>query len=123
VGQGTSCLLCSATHAGQILESPSCSDAACSHLLSSTYRLHRELLRSVIYSYQGYAERPRSLGQKLRRIRLDLRLQIKDVAAAIGVCETTIINWERRGVTPSPELFQRLREFYRSRRHSLAGQL
>jgi transcriptional regulator with XRE-family HTH domain len=63
------------------------------------------------------------LGQKLRRMRLDLRLQIREVAATIGVCETTITNWEHRGVAPSPKLFRQLREFYQSKGHSLAGSL
>lgn len=111
------------THAGQILESPSCLDNTCLWLLSSTDVLHRHLERSVIYAHWDYPERPRLLGERPRRRKLDLRLQIKEVAAAIGVCETTIINWERRGVMPSPRLLRRIREYYRATRHSLAVSL
>jgi hypothetical protein len=96
-------------------------DDTCLWLLSSTYVLRRRLERSVIYAHWDYPERPRSVGEKLRRMRLDLRLQIKEVAAAVGVCETTIINWERRGVVPKPERFRRIRDFYQSKGHPLAS--
>ena len=75
-------------------------------LLSSTYVLRRRLERSVVYAHPGYPEMPRSLGQKLREMRMELRLQINDVAAAVGVCETTIINWEHGEVVPSPNLLE-----------------
>jgi len=85
--------------------------------------LRRRLERSVIYAHWDYPERPRSLGERLRRIRLDLRLQVKQVAAAIDVCETAIANWERRGVVPTPRLLERIREFYQSKGHLLAARL
>jgi transcriptional regulator with XRE-family HTH domain len=48
---------------------------------------------------------------------------MKEVAAAVGVCETTITNWERRGVTPKPERLRRIREFYESAEPSRAARL
>ncbi len=108
---------------GHFLESTQSLDRTCSFLLPPLYIVCRELPRAIIYAYCDYPDRPRSLGQKLRRMRLDLRLHIKEVAAAVGVCEATMINWERRDVVPSPELLHRVREFYQSRGHSLAGRL
>jgi DNA-binding XRE family transcriptional regulator len=109
------------THADHFLESPPSLDEPGCWLLSSTHMVRRQLCRSVIHAHRYYPERPRSLGEKLRRMRLDLRLQIKEVAAAVGVCETTVINWERRRVIPKPERSQRIRDFYQSKGHSLTS--
>ena len=50
---------------------------------------------------QGYPQILKTLGDHLRKRRLDLKLQQKDVARIIGVDETTIYYWENNRVEPS----------------------
>ncbi len=59
-----------------------------------------------------YPEISQTFGEKIRRIRLDKGLMIKEVAEAIGVTEDSIINWERRGIKPRKDLMERLMGFY-----------
>jgi transcriptional regulator with XRE-family HTH domain len=44
---------------------------------------------------QGYPKAPKTLGEHLRRRRMDLGLIQADVAGQIGVCEATVWNWEK----------------------------
>lgn len=92
-----------------------------SSLVVGTCVVDKPLPASVIHP--DYPQNPRSLGQKLRKIRLDLRLQISQVAEATGTSEKTITNWERYGMTPSPRLLEGIREFYRAQGHPLADRL
>jgi len=39
-------------------------------------------------------------GEKLRKSRMDARLQIKELARMLGVTASTVINWELRGMRP-----------------------
>ena len=59
-----------------------------------------------------YPENPQNFGEKIRKIRLDKELMIKEVADAIGVTEDSVINWERRGMRPRKDLLERLMGFY-----------
>lgn len=43
---------------------------------------------------KGYPESPKTLGEHIRKHRMDSGLQIKQLAEQIGVDEMTIINWE-----------------------------
>jgi DNA-binding XRE family transcriptional regulator len=43
---------------------------------------------------KGYPENPQTLGEHIRKCRMDSGLQIKQLAKQIGVDEMTIINWE-----------------------------
>lgn len=45
----------------------------------------------------GYPLELRTLGDHLRRARMDKGLLQRDVAELFGVCEETITNWESRG--------------------------
>ena len=109
------------THAGHFCYSAMPGEATLSSLLSTTYVVHKPLHRSVIH--HDYPENPRSLGQKLKRTRIDLRLQIKQVAQATGVNECTIINWEYDRCMPRDRLLDTVREFYQSQGHSMTAQL
>lgn len=57
----------------------------------------------------GYPVHPQSLGEHLRKRRLDLALFQAQVANQLGVDETTIANWEKARTYPSlrqlPKLF------------------
>ena len=96
-------------------------DSTLSSLLSSTYILRKPLHRALIY--HDYPLDPHFLGQKLKRIRLDLRLQIKQVAQATGINESTIIRWEYDRFPPRSDLLDRVREFYPRQEHPLAARL
>ena len=47
-----------------------------------------------------YPENPQNFGEALRRARMDAGLQIKELASELGVNETSVINWETKGVKP-----------------------
>jgi len=48
----------------------------------------------------GYPETPKTFGEHLRKARMDAGLQIKELAAEIGVSQDSVIDWELRGMTP-----------------------
>ena len=58
-----------------------------------------------------YPIKPKTLGQKVRKKRMDLGLQVKDLAKHFGVNQGTIINWELREVKPSRENFEKAKTF------------
>jgi len=66
--------------------------------------------RSVFNS--DYPSCPKTLGERLRKTRLDLGLQIKEVAQKTGINEMSIINWEIRNIKPRTDLLSRLIGFY-----------
>jgi transcriptional regulator with XRE-family HTH domain len=49
---------------------------------------------------KGYPLLPITLGEHLRKSRMDKGLQIKDVSKLLGVSECTWANWELRGYRP-----------------------
>jgi DNA-binding transcriptional regulator YiaG len=53
---------------------------------------------------------PRSLGERIRKTRIDAGFGIKDLATMLGVCESTIYNWEVRGSRPSGDYVERIFE-------------
>jgi ribosome-binding protein aMBF1 (putative translation factor) len=52
------------------------------------------------YFVDGYPTEIRSLGDIIRKKRMDDGLFIKDLAKLLDVNEGTIINWEIRGIMP-----------------------
>ena len=59
----------------------------------------------------GYPITLRTLGDRLRAKRVDLRLSQKDVAAIIGVSVDTLCYWENNRVQPSRRLLPRILSF------------
>jgi len=51
------------------------------------------------------------LGDHIRERRLDLDLQKKQLARQLGVDETTIHNWEDRGIAPAIRFMPRILDF------------
>ena len=47
-----------------------------------------------------YPKNPKNFGERLRKKRMDKRLTMKDIATRLGVSETTVYNWEIRGIKP-----------------------
>ena len=64
--------------------------------------LHR--VRCLISPYftetKGYPASPKTIGEMIRKRRLDLGLRQIDAAKAIGCDEMTIVNWEKGHRTP-----------------------
>ena len=67
---------------------------------------------SKTFFVPDYPEFPKTLGERLRKARLDQGLQIKDVVQHTGISEMSIVNWERHGVKPRRHLLEKLLAFY-----------
>ena len=78
-----------ANHAGHFLEKPTFT------------RTISELVNLHVLADPTYPRNPISLGQRLRKKRMDLGLEIKELARLIKVTSDTIINWELRDVKPT----------------------
>jgi DNA-binding transcriptional regulator YiaG len=62
--------------------------------------------------HPDYPKNPRNLGQFLKKIRMDLGLQIKEAARFSGLDYDTIIGWEVGGVKPKKQYLKKLLKFY-----------
>src|SRR5579864_5880421 len=49
---------------------------------------------------KGYPANPKTIGEMIRKRRLDLGLRQVDVAKIVGCDEMTIVNWEKGHFTP-----------------------
>jgi DNA-binding transcriptional regulator YiaG len=58
-----------------------------------------------------YPKEPKTLGERIRKARMDKGLMIKGLAEKIGVTEDTVINWEIRDMKPQGKSMGRVREF------------
>lgn len=48
----------------------------------------------------GYPENPKTVGEHIRKVRIDRKLLQKDVAEIIGVSEDCVCNWEKGRAEP-----------------------
>jgi DNA-binding XRE family transcriptional regulator len=64
----------------------------------------------------NYPKVLKTLGDHIRKKRLDLGLFQKDLAKLIGVDKTSVYNWENNKTHPAPRFFQKIVHFleYRS---------
>ena len=77
--------------------------------------------RCLIYTFEteinlldfnpAYPKEPKSLGEKIRKARMDRGLLIRELAEQIGVTEDTVINWEVRGRKPVGNNIRKVRDF------------
>jgi len=58
-----------------------------------------------------YPRNPKTFGQELRKKRMDLGLQIKELARLVRVTSDTIINWELRNVKPVEKNLAMVKEY------------
>jgi transcriptional regulator with XRE-family HTH domain len=56
---------------------------------------------ALSFSASRFGQRP-TLGQFIRKARLETELSQRDVAEGIGVDEMTIVNWERYATLTTP---------------------
>ena len=54
---------------------------------------------------------PQTLGEKLRKARMDKGMTVKDAAALFGIAGTSVFNWEIRGKIPDESGMERMKEF------------
>jgi DNA-binding transcriptional regulator YiaG len=48
----------------------------------------------------AYPKEPKSLGEKIRKARMDKGMTAKEAAALFGVADMAVLNWETRGKMP-----------------------
>ena len=65
-----------------------------------------------------YPKNPQTVGEKLRKARMDRRMTLKEAAVLFGVSETAVINWEIRGKTPEASRMERVKEFIEGKPNS-----
>jgi DNA-binding XRE family transcriptional regulator len=58
-----------------------------------------------------YPKNPKTLGDYIRKYRMEKGLLIKELAKELGVTEDTVINWEVRGVRPCGKHLERITGF------------
>ena len=71
----------------------------------------------------GYPIRPRTIGEKIKKKRLDMGLYQKDVADIIGVDVNTVTNWEKGRCVPSNGFLEKIEVFLESTDANLFAQL
>jgi DNA-binding XRE family transcriptional regulator len=59
----------------------------------------------------AYPKEPKSLGERIRKARMDRGLLIRELAFQIGVTEDTVINWEIRDIKPEGRNLEKVIEF------------
>ncbi len=62
---------------------------------------------------KGYPVTPRTIGESIRKRRLDLGLRQIEVARIIGCNEMTIVNWEKGHTHPRVAKMARVESFLR----------
>jgi DNA-binding XRE family transcriptional regulator len=60
---------------------------------------------------KGYPTQPTTMGEAIRKRRLDLGLRQTDVANSIGCDEMTIVNWEKGHTRPRRTKYSSIRTF------------
>jgi len=58
-----------------------------------------------------YPKNPQTLGEKLRKARMDRKMTLKEVAVLLGVSDTSVLNWEIRGKMPEASRMKMVRGF------------
>ncbi len=62
---------------------------------------------------KAYPKEVKTIGDQIRKVRLDRGLLQKDVAKLIGVTEDCITNWEKNRTKPSKKNTFKVKEFLR----------
>ena len=68
-----------------------------------------EITIDLIKSNPKYPKNPKNFGERIRKKRMDKRLTMKDIATRLGVSETTVYNWEIRGIRPYRKTEEKLK--------------
>jgi transcriptional regulator with XRE-family HTH domain len=60
---------------------------------------------------KGYPREPKTLGERIRKRRMDLGLKQKELAQELQVDEMSIVNWEKNRTTPATCFIPRIIQF------------
>ena len=60
---------------------------------------------------KGYPKRPKTLGERIKKHRIDLGLFQRDVAKFVGVATDTVRLWEKERTKPSEIHLRKIRKF------------
>ncbi|MEW6074997.1 MAG: helix-turn-helix transcriptional regulator [Candidatus Omnitrophota bacterium] len=82
------------------------------NICSLVYTLEIEI--NLLDFNSKYPENPQTVGEKLRKARMDKGMTLKEVAALFGVSDTAVINWEIRGKMPEEGKMDKVKEFIAS---------
>jgi hypothetical protein len=66
-----------------------------------------------------YPSDPKTIGEAIRKRRLDLGLRQIDLAKIVGCNEMTVVNWEKGHTNPSPDKIVRVKRFLASFKRSV----
>jgi len=76
------------------------------------YTLEVEI--NLLHFNPKYPSNPQTLGEKLRKTRMDKGMTLKEVAVLFGVTATTVINWEIKSKMPEESKMVIVKEFLRT---------
>jgi len=65
-----------------------------------------------------YPKNPGSLGERIRKARMDKGMTLKETAAIFGVTDTAVLNWEIRGKMPEENRIKIVQEFIEGKPNS-----
>ena len=65
---------------------------------------------------KGYPLKPKTLGEKIRKYRMDLGWFQKDVAKFVGVATDTVTYWEKGRTKPSRDKLRKIKQFLEMKR-------
>jgi predicted DNA-binding transcriptional regulator AlpA len=80
------------------------------------YTLEVEI--NVLDFDRRYPKNPQTLGEKLRKARMDRKMTLKEVSALLGVSDTSVLNWKIRGKIPEESRMGRVKEFLEGKPNS-----
>ena len=75
--------------------------------LPLTYTIEFEI--DLVKLDPKYPKDPKTLGERIRRARMDRRMMVKELAERVGVVPETVINWEKRNLKPTRRHWEQLR--------------
>lgn len=64
---------------------------------------------------KSYPKSPKTLGEKIKKHRMDLGLSQKDVAKFVGVATDTVTYWERGRHQPYKRYLKRIKQFLKEK--------
>jgi len=82
-----------------------CQDSPCENIYHLTVEIPKEII------IDDYPEKIETLGDLLRKTRLDQGLEIKELQKIIGAFEGSIVNWECQGTQPKIKYLRPIIEF------------
>ena len=56
-----------------------------------------------------YPKDPKTLGEHIRKARMDQHVMVKELAERVGIVPKTVINWEKHNLKPTRRHWERLR--------------